>query len=144
LDGDRAQRFGGGAPAIFPVVAPEPIALDLMSQAVLPSTDSYAWFSTTAADRAPNWKNEITARSLELLNEYDPGAWIDRVAPTPLLMIVGANDVVAPFDLALGAYEAARQPKQILVTRGGHFDAYIGAGFDESSAAARDHFLKHL
>lgn len=59
-------------------------------------------------------------------------------------MIVAGDDVVAPFELALDAYEEAREPKQILVTPGGHFDAYSGPGFDKCSAAARDHFVKHL
>ncbi|GAA5168797.1 alpha/beta hydrolase [Pseudonocardia eucalypti] len=139
LDGDRLQRFTGGEPTMLPAVTPDP-----MAQAAMPSTEAYQWFSKTSAERAPNWKNEITARSLELLTEYEPGSWISRIAPTPLLMIVSADDVVAPFELALEAYEEAREPKQILLTRGGHFDAYAGDGFDECSAAARDHFVKHL
>jgi fermentation-respiration switch protein FrsA (DUF1100 family) len=139
LDGDRLQRFTGGEPTMLPAVTPDPTA-----QAAMPQTEAYEWFSKTAADRAPNWKNELTARSLELLTEYDPGSSISRIAPTPLLMIVASDDAVAPFELALEAYEQAREPKQILVTRGGHFDAYAGAGFDECAGAARDHFVTHL
>ncbi|MEU4418858.1 alpha/beta hydrolase [Nocardia salmonicida] len=110
----------------------------------MPSTDAYEWFTKTAADRAPNWKNEMTARSLEMVTEYEPGSYISRIAPTPLLMIVAADDVVAPYELALDAYEDAREPKEIRVISGGHFDAYTGAGFEECSSAAREHFLKHL
>jgi hypothetical protein len=139
LEGDRLQRYTGGEPTMLPVITPDP-----MAQAVMPQPDAYEWFAKTAADRAPNWKNEMTARSLELATEYDPGSSISRIAPTPLLMIVASDDVVAPFELALDAYEQAREPKQIVVTRGGHFDAYTGAGFDECSGAARDHFVTHL
>jgi hypothetical protein len=139
LEGDRLHRFTGGEPTMLPVVTPDP-----MTQAVMPATEAYEWFSKTAAKRAPNWKNEMTARSLELVTEYDPGSYISRIAPTPLLMIVAADDVVAPFEFALEAYEHAREPKHILVTGGGHFDAYTGAGFDECSAAARNHFVKYL
>lgn len=139
LDGDRLHRFTGGEPTMIPAVAPDPTA-----QAAMPQVESYEWFTKTAADRAPNWKNEMTARSLEMLTEYEPGSWISRIAPTPLLMIVAGDDVVAPFELALDAYEDAREPKQIMVTPGGHFDAYSGPGFDKCSAAARDHFVNHL
>ncbi|GGS24389.1 hypothetical protein GCM10010269_73910 [Streptomyces humidus] len=139
LGGDRLHRFAGGEPTMLPVVTPDPTA-----QAVMPATEAYEWFSKTSADRAPNWKNEMTVRSLELAGEYEPGSYISRIAPTPLLMIVAGEDAVAPFELALDAYEEAREPKQIIVTRGGHFDAYSGPGFDECSAAARDHFVKYL
>ncbi|MDX3452056.1 alpha/beta hydrolase [Streptomyces sp. ME02-8801-2C] len=139
LQGDRLNQFTGGEPAMLPVVTPDP-----MAQAVMPATEAYEWFSKTSADRAPNWKNEMTARSLELASEYEPGSYISRIAPTPLLMIVAASDTVTPFELALDAYEEAREPKQIIVIQGGHFDAYTGSGFDECSAAARDHFVKHL
>lgn len=139
LDGDRQHRFAGGEPNMLPVVTPDPTA-----QAVMPSTDAYEWFTKTSAERAPSWRNEVTARSLEMVTEYEPGSYISRIAPTPLLMIVAADDVVAPFQLALDAYEEARQPKEIRVIAGGHFDAYTGPGFDECASAAREHFLKHF
>ena len=136
---DRLHRFNGGEPAMVPVVTPDP-----MAQAVMPSTDAYEWFTTTAAERAPAWKNEMTARSMEMVTEYEPGDHISRIAPTPLLMIVAANDAVAPLEHALDAYERAREPKQILVAPGGHFDLYAGTGFDECASAALDHFRRHL
>ncbi|GAA5168763.1 alpha/beta hydrolase [Pseudonocardia eucalypti] len=139
LEADRLNRFTGGDPAMLATVTPDPTA-----QAAMPQADAYEWFSKTAADRAPNWRNEVTARSLELVIEYEPGSYISRIAPTPLLVIVASDDTVAPFEFALDAYERAREPKQILVTLGGHFDAYTGAGFDECAGAARDHFVKHL
>ncbi|HZP15043.1 MAG TPA: alpha/beta hydrolase [Nocardioides sp.] len=139
LEGDRLNRFNGGDPAMLTIVTPDP-----MAQAAMPSADAYEWFTKTAADRAPNWKNELTARSLELVTEYEPGSYVSRISPTPLLMIVAADDTVAPFQFALDAYEQAREPKQILITKGGHFDLYTGAGFDVSASAARDHFVKHL
>jgi fermentation-respiration switch protein FrsA (DUF1100 family) len=139
LDGDRVTRFAGGEPTMIPAVTPDPTA-----QAMMPSTDAYEWFSKTAADRAPNWKNELTARSLEMATEYEPGSYISRIAPTPLLMIVAAEDVVAPYQLALDAYEDAREPKEIRVIAGGHFAPYEGPGFDECASAARDHFVKYL
>ena len=139
FEGDRLNRFAGGEPAMLDAVTPDPT-----QPAMMPSIDSYEWFTKTAADRAPNWKNEMTARSLEMATEYEPGSYISRISPTPLLMIVAAEDAVAPYQFALDAYEQAREPKQILITPGGHFDNYSGPGFDTCAAAARDHFVKHL
>ncbi|MEW2121181.1 alpha/beta hydrolase [Streptomyces sp. NPDC005474] len=139
FDGDRHHRFNGGEPTMVPVVTPDP-----MAQAVMPSTEAYEWFSKTSSERAPHWRNELTARSMELISEYNPLSYVELIAPTPLLMIVAADDVVAPYSLALDAYERAREPKQLIVTTGGHFALYSGPGFDESAAAARDHFSKHL
>ena len=58
-------------------------------------------------------------------------------------MVVAAGDHLTPADLALDAYERAREPKKLVILPGGHFDAYID-GFDDASGAARDWFLEHL
>lgn len=139
VDHDRLQRYQGAEPEMVPAVTAEPAGL-----AVMPATEAYEWFSKTSSELAPKWKNEITVRSLDLCFNYDPGSWIGYIAPTPLLMIVAAEDAIAPYALALDAYEDAREPKQIIITSGGHFDGYTGAGFDQYSGAARDHFVKHL
>lgn len=139
LAADRLNRFGGGEPAILPAVSPDP-----MGQAAMPQPDAYAWFTKTAADRAPNWRNELTARSMEMATEFDPGSFIGQISPTPLLMIIADEDSCTPYALAFDAYERAREPKQLVVVHGGHFDFYDGPGFDECSRAALDHFVKHL
>lgn len=41
-------------------------------------------------------------------------------------MIVMDNDVVTPTDIALGAFARAREPKQLHLLPGGHFDPYDG------------------
>lgn len=136
---DRLNRFDGGEPAMIAAVTKDPAG-----EAMMPSPDAYEWFTKSRRWRAPNWKNEVTARSLEMASEYEPGSYISRISPTPLLMLVAANDTVAPFQFALDAYEEAREPKEIKVLAGGHFDAYGGPGFEECAVAARDHFVKHL
>lgn len=62
--------------------------------------------------------------SIEHLRSNDPSHLIHRLAPTPLLMTVAANDVLTPTDLALEAYSRAREPKQLHIIPGGHFDGY--------------------
>jgi fermentation-respiration switch protein FrsA (DUF1100 family) len=74
---------------------------------------------------------------------YEPGTWISRVSPTPLLLIVALSDTITVTDLALTAYERALQPKKLVAIPGGHFDPYLSR-FKESSAAAPAWFAEHL
>ena len=89
------------------------------------------------------WKNEITIQSNWRARMYEPGRWIDRVSPTPLLMIAVTHDTIAPTDLALAAYERALEPKSLVLIPGGHFAAYLES-FEVASRAAVDWFVKHL
>jgi fermentation-respiration switch protein FrsA (DUF1100 family) len=140
LDLDREARFRGEPPAVIPVVDADPLA-----QSALPTPDSWEWFTRTGKERAPSWRNEVTVRSMDLLQGYDPGSYIDRVSPTPLLMIIATGDVLVTADLALAAYGRALEPKRVEILRGGHFDAYTaGPIFTQASEAARDWFVQHL
>ena len=138
FDADRAARFAGEAPGMVPVVAEDP-----MAPAALPTADSWAWFTETAAKRAPSWRNEVTLRTVEMLGEYEPVSYISRVSPTPLLMLIAREDHLTPAQLALEAYAQALEPKKLVLLPGGHFDAYVD-GFEASSVPARDWFLEHL
>jgi len=135
---DRRQRYAGHAPAMSPVVAEDPAA-----PSALPTADSWAWFTKTHQDRAPSWKNEVTLRSIEMFLDYEPGAHIAHISPTPLLMIVGLTDHLTAADQALSAYERALEPKRLLTLKGGHFDAYT-QDFDAASGAACQWFSEHL
>jgi uncharacterized protein len=138
FDDDRAARFRGDPPAMVPVVAEDPLA-----PSALPTPDSWTWFTETGKTRAPSWKNEVTLRTVEMLGEYEPAAYIARISPTPLLMVVAREDHLAPAHLAIDAYERAREPKRLVILPSGHFDAYVD-GFDEASVPARDWFVEHL
>ena len=135
---DRAQRAAGGAPIMVPVVASDPT-----TPSALPTADSYSWFTETAAQRAPSWKNEVTVRSLEYGFGYEPGAYIGLISPTPLLLIVAVKDHLAVSDLAIAAYERALEPKRLVLLPGGHFDAYVNE-FDLSFDPACEWFRSHL
>lgn len=89
------------------------------------------------------WQNNVTVRSTRAARMYEPGTWIARVSPTPLLMIVGLADTVTLADVALAAYERALPPKKLVTLPGGHFDAYTSR-FAEYSSAARGWFTEHL
>jgi len=89
------------------------------------------------------WENEITLRSTRAARMYEPGNWISRVSPTPLLLIVARDDRLTVTDLALAAYERALEPKRLVLIPGGHFDPYLNE-FPRAEAAATEWFREHL
>jgi fermentation-respiration switch protein FrsA (DUF1100 family) len=138
LAADRLERARGGEPAMIPVVTEDPAGA-----AALPTADSYEFF-TGSGERAPSWENQVTLRSIELFQGYEAGVYLPLVAPTPVQMVVAERDRLVATEAAAGAYEHALHPKKLVITPGGHFDAYTGPGFEISSAAARDWFVEHL
>ncbi len=46
------------------------------------------------------WQNEITLRSTRAARMYEPGLWISRVSPTPLLLVVAREDKLTVADLS--------------------------------------------
>jgi fermentation-respiration switch protein FrsA (DUF1100 family) len=126
---DRLARARGEPPALVPAFAE--------------GSESERFNLARPAAHRANWRNEVTLRTWELYDEYEPAAFIERIAPTPLLMIVAADDVMTPAEDSLAAYERAGQPKHLVVVPGGHY-APVTEQFGRTSAAARDWFLEHL
>ena len=89
------------------------------------------------------WENKVTLRSMLWARMYAPGDFVERVSPTPLLMVVADHDHTATTDLALKAHERALEPKLLVMTKGGYFDSYLG-GFEIASCAAIDWFETHV
>lgn len=142
FDEDRQARFKGAAPKVVPMITQENGNSSHASQ------DAWDFFSgnTTTEEnlwRHKKWRNEVTLRSLEMYSEYEPGSYISRIAPTPLLMVVGKEDVVTLTDEELMAYNQASEPKKLVLIEGGHFAPYIEQ-FEPSAHAARDWFVQHL
>ena len=136
LAADRIARANGEAPAMMPVVDADPTA-----PSALPTPDSYEFFT---AYEGSSWKNEVTLRTIEMFQGYEPGEYLKRISPTPLLMVVAPLDRLVAGEIACAAYETAAHPKKLVLVPGGHFDAYVGHGFEISSGAARDWFVEHL
>jgi fermentation-respiration switch protein FrsA (DUF1100 family) len=135
---ERLARYRTGAPdALFPVFAPpgEP--------ALFATPDAYA-FWVNSRHRAPNLSSVVTLDSVEATMFYEPMAHIEAAAPTPLLFIVAKADDLTHTDLAVDAYERASEPKKLVMIDGGHFDAYTGTGFEQSSPPAVEWFVQHL
>ena len=116
---------------------------DPMAPSALPTPDSYEWFIGTHELRAPSYVNSCTLRSVERFSEYQPGAYLRLIAPTPLLMCVASDDVLTPTKIAIDGFAEAREPKKLVVLPGGHFDAYV-KGFEISSKVQLEWFRQHL
>jgi fermentation-respiration switch protein FrsA (DUF1100 family) len=89
------------------------------------------------------WENSVTVQSTRAARMYEPGTYIARISPTPLLMIVALADSVTVTDLALAAYERALEPRKLVTIAGGHFDPYLG-NFEQASTSAISWFNGHL
>ena len=133
---DERRQFRGEPPATQAVVSSDPA-----TRAAYRSEDAIAFYNQPAPEGV--WQNSMTVRSSRAARMYEPGTWISRVSPTPLLMIVGLHDTITVADLALAAYERALQPKKLVTIAGGHFDPYLDR-FAEAGGAARDWFTEHL
>ena len=144
---DRLARFRGEAPVMLPILPdlklPDSESASVEDYAGPVGNDGGIWFSTMPRHRRAAWRNEITLRTLELYSEYEPGSYIERVSPTPLLVITGDADTLVGTDEVLAAYSRALEPKRLCILPGGHYDLY-GAQRGAGAAAARDWFVEHF
>ena len=133
---DERRQFHGAPPATQAVVSADPSV-----PAAYRAPDAIAFYNQPVPEGV--WDNVVTLRSTRAARMYEPGTWIARVSPTPLLMVVGLHDTITVTDLALAAYEKALQPKKLVTIDGGHFDPYL-TRFAEASGAATAWFTEHL
>jgi fermentation-respiration switch protein FrsA (DUF1100 family) len=136
FDDDERAQFRGEPPRRQQVVGDDPSV-----PASYRSRDAISFYLQPLPPGA--WMNEVTVRSGRLARIYEPGAWIARVSPTPLLMIVALADHITLTDLELRAYEQALEPKKLVTIDGGHFDPYLGQ-FAAASTVAVSWFRQHL
>jgi fermentation-respiration switch protein FrsA (DUF1100 family) len=134
-DDDRAQ-LRGEPPRRQAVVSADPAI-----PASYRAKDAIDFYLQPLPDGA--WENNVTVRSTRAARMYEPGHWIARVSPTPLLMVVATGDTITLTDLELAAYERALQPKRLVTISGGHFDPYQSQ-FHLASEAAVEWFRQHL
>lgn len=134
-DDDRAQARGE-APGYQAIVSADPAV-----PASYRAPDAIDFYLQPIPDG--RWQNTVTVRSTRAARMYEPGGWIGRVSPTPLLVVVALNDTITVTDLALAAYERALEPKRLELAPGGHFDVYL-SNFAKASGAASAWFREHL
>jgi fermentation-respiration switch protein FrsA (DUF1100 family) len=133
---DERAQARGDAPHYQAIVSSDPAVA-----AAYRSPDAIDFYLQSTPEGV--WDNTITVRSTRAARMYEPGAWIGRVSPTPLLMVVALNDTITVTGLALAAYERALEPKRLELIGGGHFDPYLSS-FAKSRGAALAWFREHL
>ncbi|KAJ2905981.1 uncharacterized protein MKZ38_003464 [Zalerion maritima] len=132
---DRVNRCGGGVPEYIPVVSS--VSAETCA---LPGAESFAHFNVVRkmgggegggkGEAKDEWVNKVTLRSMEAIRAYVPEALIERISPTPLLMVVARDDRVCGADLALKAYQRALEPKEVRIVEAGHYSVYTGEKFE--------------
>lgn len=137
---DRAGRFHGGPPAYLALVSKG------NTEALFPNPAAYDYYMKTAAKQAPNFRNQVTLRSVEKNLEFDPGAFIHLVTPTPLLMVCAQGDLAIPVgQLMAQAFERAGEPKKMMTLACNHTDVFVeGDAFTQASNACVDWFKRYL
>jgi pimeloyl-ACP methyl ester carboxylesterase len=138
LSDDERQQLRGAPP-----FAQRVNSLDPKVRAAYRSQDIIDFHAHFEVPETVDRSEFITLRSTRRASMYQPGLWIDRLAPKPLLMVVGERDVTTPADIALSAFERAGEPKQLVTFDGEHYDAYVAA-FGQTAGAALDWFIDHL
>lgn len=133
---DERAQLDGKSPARQQIVSTDPDR-----PAAYKAADAVSFYLQPVPDGI--WENSLTLRSTRWARMYSPGVFIDRISPTPLLMLVAEGDHIAPTDLALRAHEQALEPKRLVMLKGGHFDPYL-AELPSASGEAVDWFTKHL
>jgi uncharacterized protein len=119
------------------VVAEEGVDLPVF----LDQPESAEWFLAEGRRPGSTWENRVLLQSAAGDPAFDPGACIDHVSPTPLLLIVATEDRLAATELALAAFERAGEPKRLELVEGHHFMPYGGPAFARASQATVD-FLR--
>src|SRR5205814_390683 len=108
----RLADFHAGGPIIYqagaPSSAPAGTALAMIDE-------PYNFYTSRQKQVAPVWINRLTQESLQNMSEYDAIVYAPLVAPTPLLIVHGTLDPVVPPRYAQQAYEAANEPKSIVM-----------------------------
>ena len=102
---------------------------------------AYRWFTDTAAERAPAWRNELLVAGFLEAADYRPFDHLSR-SRVPLLVVAATNDQLTPPG-PLIALDPKPHLVEVVEISGNHFDAY-SAGFKTSSSAAVDFFARHL
>lgn len=118
LQADLDARNAGAAGQKIPVVAPAG------QPSLMPRDDAFHWFSDAAKRFGGGWVNELPLGNMGSIAEYKPAAFIDLIAPRPLLIQAARHDSLIPLAQIEAAFARAGEGKRLDVFDCGHFDLY--------------------
>jgi fermentation-respiration switch protein FrsA (DUF1100 family) len=133
-DEDRRDRAAGKPPQMVPHYVSDPD-----NPIAGRSVNRVKFFQRMTEAEKRNWTNQLTLRSMEQLYQYEAGHYVRLISPTPLMMIVSHEEA----QLMLPWYEQAMEPKQVVMTRGGHYDPYMDE-YPRAAGATREWFSRWL
>ncbi len=135
---DREERYEDGHVNYAPLVAPP-------GQPSSMPEEAYHFYTHAQETVAPRWENRLSVPSMEKVISYDPGATIELLAPTPLLMIAADDDQILPPSIAKATFDRAGEPKRWLSLPCGHTGIYDTEPFlSQTAEASIDWFRTHL
>ncbi|TKA64531.1 hypothetical protein B0A49_10085 [Cryomyces minteri] len=141
---DHPQAVNGGSPTMWPVIPESADELQNGTSKAILNTPDVIPFLEALDHKGATTEKSVTLQSLFYMMSHEPKAFIHRISPTPLLMVVGENDLCVPTNLQLAMYQLAAEPKQVHVVRGtGHFGVYYGDKFEENIKVQVD-FLNRM
>ncbi len=89
-------------------------------------------------------QEEVLLRSAEYIFDYKPIDLVAKISPRAVMIIAVENDATTPTDHALALYEAAGEPKKLIMQRHTtHYAAYEKYG-DEVTPQIVDWFKNHM
>ena len=89
-------------------------------------------------------QEEVLLRSAEYIFDYKPIEAVGKIAPRGVMIVAVENDATTPTDHAISLYEAAGEPKKLILQRHTtHYAAYEKYG-DTVTPQIVDWFRKHL
>ncbi len=89
-------------------------------------------------------QEEVLLRSAEYILDYQPIELVGKIAPRGVMIVAVENDATTPTDHAISLYEAAGEPKKLIMQRHTtHYAAYEKYG-DTVTPQIVDWFRKHL
>lgn len=130
VDKDREQRFQSGTGLRMPLLGT--------------GDPDIADYLTLAKEAFPTFDDEVEVESVGHILMWAPETFLDRVAPRPLLMVTGREDLTHDIDEVLDAYARAREPKRLSILPYDERGLSVEPGLGESMNLAVDWFDRHL
>lgn len=130
LDADRQRRYETGRGARVPLLGRgDPRIVDYLR---------------LAEEAFPTFDDEVELESMGHILTWTPEAFLERVAPRPLLMVTGCDDLTHDVDEVLAAHARAREPKRLELLPYDERGLSVEPGLGESMGLAVEWFDTHL
>lgn len=104
--------------------------------------EGYGRIVPEEARAAGRWQNRVTARTGLAVSFYSPARRASRIA-CPILFCVAEGDSIAPAGPTTRAARTAPRG-ELLTLPGGHFDYYLGEGYERVVGAEVEFLTRHL